>query len=188
MLELTKQFVRDADIDSGSVRIGAAIFSSSVTVQFDLDTFTIKADILRAIDNIPYTYGSTNTYEALNIMRTKMFRRRHGDRSGVQNYAILVTDGISNINARKVIPEARKAWANGIHIYTIGIGLSDTTEISNIATPPASENSFAVEDFDKLKSLPGRIFRGKCKAGILERIRLRILSWCTVITKIGIYI
>lgn len=171
MLALTKQFVNDSDIDSGSVRFGVAIFSSSADVQFNLDTFTIKADILRAIDNIQYIYGSTNTFDALKKMRRKMFHKRRGDRPNVPNYAILVTDGISDINSRKVLSEARKARQNNIHIYTIGIGLKDTTEIYNIATPPASENSFPVQDFDKLEGLPKRIFEGKCKRGNTGRTR-----------------
>lgn len=168
MLALTKQFVNDAAIDDGSVRIAVAIYSSDVIVQFDLDTFTIKTDILRAIDEIPYIYGSTNTFDALKTMRTKMFRRRSGDRYGVKNYAILITDGVSNINARKVLPEAEKSWLAGIHIYTIGIGLTDTAELYGIATPPASENSIAVDDFDKLEGLPGRIFKGTCGEGIIQ--------------------
>ena len=166
MLDLTKHFVRDANIDTGSVRIGIAIFSDDATVKFHLDTFTIKDDVLRAIDNIHYTFGSTNTFAALKTMRAEMFRRNRGDRPAVKNYAVLITDGLSNINSRKVAREARKVRASGIHVYTIGIGLTDTSEILSIASKPASENTFAVSNFDQLDDIPKQIFRGKCKKGM----------------------
>ncbi|XP_060566778.1 uncharacterized protein LOC132725621 isoform X26 [Ruditapes philippinarum] len=163
MLSLTKLFVREANIDTGSVRIGLAIFSDDTNMKFHLDTFTIKTDILRAIDNIYYTHGSTNIFDALKTMRTKMFRRSMGDRPNVKNYAVLITDGVSDLNARKVAREARKVRASGIHMYTIGIGLSDTTEILSIASEPASENSFPVSNFDQLGAIPEQMFKGKCK-------------------------
>jgi Mg-chelatase subunit ChlD len=166
MLSVTKLFVREANIDTGSVRIGLAIFSDDTNVKFHLDTFTIKTDILRAIENIYYTHGSTNIFDALKTMRTKMFRRSMGDRPNVKNYAVLITDGVSDLNARKVAREARKVRASGIHMYTIGIGLSDTTEILSIASEPASENSYAVSNFDQLGAIPEQMFKGKCKKGI----------------------
>ena len=47
-----------------------------------------------------------------------------------------------------------------IHIYAIGIGLTDTKEVDAIASQPASANSFNVKDFDELKGLPQKIFSG----------------------------
>lgn len=165
ILELTKYIVNISDIDSGRVRVAVAIYSSSVAIQFELDDFTIKTDIIRAIDKIPYIYGSSNTYQALRTMRTQMFKTRKGDRDGVQNYAILVTDGVSNINEKQVAQEAKNARAENIHIYAVGIGLYDTSELVAIATPPANKNSFVVENFDKLLDVPKKMFKGNCESG-----------------------
>ena len=164
--ELMKDFVKDflfiADIDNGNVRVGIIIYSTEDYVQFQLNTYRSKVEIFDAIDNIPYRYGSTNTADALNTMRTEMFTRANGDRPNVPNICIVVTDGVSNINSRRTIPEAEQARAEGIHIYAIGIGLTDTTELDGIASQPASENSFAVQEFSELRTLRDQVFSAFC--------------------------
>ena len=84
---------------------------------------------MNAIDAIENRFGSTNTADAIELMRTELYTADNGDRYGVPNVAIIVTDGVSNINSRLTIPEARQARAEGIHIYTVGIALSNTIEI-----------------------------------------------------------
>ena len=169
--ELMKDFVKDflfiADIDNGNVRVGIIIYSTEDYVQFQLNTYSSKVEIFDAIDNIPYRYGSTNTADALNTMRTEMFTRANGDRPNVPNICIVVTDGVSNINSRRTIPEAEQARAEGIHIYAIGIGLTDTTELDGIASQPASENSFAVQEFSELRTLRDQVFSAFCPGKML---------------------
>ncbi|KAL3854733.1 hypothetical protein ACJMK2_013983 [Sinanodonta woodiana] len=162
MLSFCKDFLKDADIDSGSVRVGIVIYSTDVQIQFHLNQYSTKAAVFQAIDKIPYIYGSTNTADGLKTMRTQMYTQANGDRPDVSNVALVMTDGISNINARRTIPEAELARTAGIHIYAIGIGLSDTKELDAIATPPARENSFAVQDFNELAGLAVRIFSSIC--------------------------
>lgn len=71
-------------------------------------------------------------------------------------------DGVSNINSARTVPEAQAAHSEGIHVYAIGVGLTDTRELDAIATPPSSRNSFAVNDFDELNFLYQRIFASAC--------------------------
>ena len=165
--ELMKDFVKDflfeADIDGGNVRVGLIIYSTEDHVEFQMNSYKTKADVYNAIDEIPYRYGSTNTADALLTMRSEMFTRANGDRPNVDNICIVVTDGVSNINARRTIPEAEQARADGIHIYAIGIGLTDTRELDGIASKPIDENRFAVDDFTELHELRHHVFSSLCK-------------------------
>ena len=129
-----------------------------------------------AIDEIPYIYGSTNTADAIETMRSQMFTARNGDRPGVPNIGIIVTDGVSNINSRRTIPEAENARQDDIHIYAIGIGLTDTRELDAMASVPAAENSFAVNDFDELRGLENRVFSALCPGRI--NVVFIILFYC----------
>jgi hypothetical protein len=95
-------------------------------------------------------------------MRTQIFTSQNGDRDDVPNIAIILTDGVSNVNSRETIPEAERVRSEGIHIYAIGIGLSDTREVDAIATPPKEDNSFNVQDFDELGVLSERVFQAFC--------------------------
>ena len=162
MKEFVKDFLVEADIDGGSVRVGVIIYSTEDHVEFQLNTYRTKADVYNAVDNIPYRYGSTNTADALETMRSVMFTRANGDRPNVDNIAIVVTDGVSNINARRTIPEAEQARADNIHIYAIGIGLTDTRELDGIASKPVDENRFAVQDFSELADLRHHVFSALC--------------------------
>lgn len=77
---------------------------------------------MKAIDNIPYIYGSTNTADALKVMRNQMFIPSRGDRSDAPNVCVLLTDGVSNINSRRTIPEAEDT-RNSVSGFNIVIEL-----------------------------------------------------------------
>ncbi|KAK0067184.1 collagen alpha-1(XIV) chain, partial [Biomphalaria pfeifferi] len=168
--ELLKNFVKDflldADIDEGNVRVGVVIYNDADYVQFQLNTYAKKADVYNAIDDIPcryrYSLYSTNTADALKTMKSVMFTAGNGDRSDVDNVAVVVTDGVSNINSRRTVPEAEQARAEGIHIYAIGIGLTDTKELDGIASKPVDENRFAVQDFKELRDLRHKVISALC--------------------------
>ena len=64
---------------------------------------------MAAVDNLPYIYGSTNTADGLQTMSGQMFTAANGDRADVPNVCFLITDGVSNINYQRTIPEAVKA-------------------------------------------------------------------------------
>ena len=91
------------------------------------------------------------------------FNFRNGDREDVENVAMVITDGVSNINSRKTVPEAQLSRDVGVHIYAVGIGLTDTRELNAMASEPKTENSFAVKDFDELSGLERRIFSAICE-------------------------
>ena len=95
-------------------------FSTEVEIQFYLDEYKTSADIKAAIDAIPYIYGSTNSADALKTMHSQIFTRARGDRPDADNIAFMITDGVSNINYRRTIPEADNARQKKIEIYAIG--------------------------------------------------------------------
>ena len=163
MLDFLKYFLVPANIQDDNVRVGIVIYSTRVFIQFQMsDYIGNKRGVYQAIDKIPYEYGSTNTYGGLNTMRTQMFLPETGDRPDVDNVVILITDGVSNINARRTIPEAEKARDQGIRIYVIGIGLTDTKEIDGIASRPLDENRFTVQEFSELQDMRQKVFGSIC--------------------------
>ena len=51
-----------------------------------------------------------------------MFQPGYGDREGVPNVLIIVTDGESNIQNWRTLPEAQLIKDSGVHVYSIGVG------------------------------------------------------------------
>jgi len=82
--------------------------------------YTLTCSPVDAIDRVKYTYGSTNSADALKTMHEDMFSVANGDRPDVGNIAFMITDGVSNINYRRTIPEAEAAHGKGIRVYAIG--------------------------------------------------------------------
>jgi collagen type VI alpha len=62
-----------------------------VYVQFHLNQYRSKYEIVRAVDRIQYQYGSTNTADAIKEMRENMFIPNRGDRADVRNVAVIIT-------------------------------------------------------------------------------------------------
>ena len=50
---------------SGAARVGLLTFSTEPELQFNLDTYSTNNDVTRAITEIVYTRGTTQTHTAL---------------------------------------------------------------------------------------------------------------------------
>ena len=77
-------------------------------VNFPLNRYNSKSSMFPAIRSIPYVYGSTNTADGLRVLRSEVFNQANGDRPEVPNVAIIITDGISNLNSGQFIYKQRK--------------------------------------------------------------------------------
>jgi len=163
MLDYVKDMVADAVVDPNGVRVGLLTFSSTPRVIFYLNDITNIEDLMNNIERVPYNYGNSNMADALRLVRTQMFTTRHGDRVGVKNLAIVITDGDSNINARMVPTEANATHAAGIQIIAIGLVQNTLRQMEDIASKPVSANSFLFTDRDRLAEVKGKLFPKTCK-------------------------
>ena len=161
VLQFVKQFLTEAYIAPNGIQVGLITFSSYAYVQFNLNKFSSKEEVFEAVDNIPYSYGSTNTAAGLRALRAA-FSRSNGDRPEAPNYALVITDGVSNINTFQTVTEAEMTRKSDIHIYAIGVGLSDTSELEKIASRPSRENTFNVQDFNELQGVKKDLFQQFC--------------------------
>ena len=123
---LIREFIVQLLSDIGNhgedrVRVALLTYSSRVTIQFNLDDFRTLDDTTAAIRAISRQTGSTNTADALLRMRTAVFSEMQGDRPGVPNVAIVMTDGVSNLNAERTVTEALRCKAAGILIFSLGM-------------------------------------------------------------------
>ena len=96
-------------------------------VNFYLTNFTDVQSLTRAINSIGYLNENTNTTGGLWRMRTEIFNDANGDRSGVQNVAILITDGNPTWDVDKLPDEVRAIRSLGIRVIGVGV----TNEVSS---------------------------------------------------------
>lgn len=90
---------------------------------FYLENSNNQSAVQSHIQRLTFSGGNTNTSGALRFMTNHMFNNATGDRNFVSDIAILLTDGLSNIDQHMTTTEALNAKRKGIKIFTIGIAL-----------------------------------------------------------------
>lgn len=85
--------------------------------------------------------GETNTRAALNLLHTAVFTASRGDRLGVPNRAVVITDGQSNVQQDRTLTEAAEARRSGVELFVVGVGEDvNVAELHGIASTPGSEH------------------------------------------------
>ncbi|KAK3594268.1 hypothetical protein CHS0354_008849 [Potamilus streckersoni] len=137
-------------------RVAVMTFSSSVKVEWNLNTYADKQSLINATHHIHYTGGETYTHQALQYARIKVFSLAAGDRQHFPNVAIILTDGKSNNDSQTVIEAA--ALQHVAKVIAIGIGSQiDTNELHAIATNPDQQNVLLARDVHELQTLLTKI-------------------------------
>jgi len=65
--------VSDLEVAADRTLVGAMSWSDSVDIDFRLDDYVSRAEVVTSLDYIRYTGGLTNTAAALSVLRTQMF-------------------------------------------------------------------------------------------------------------------
>ena len=101
---------------------------------------------------------------ALSTSRNDVFSSRNGARSGVDNIAIIISDGDSNVNNGNTIPEANQMRNQGIRVFSLATGDSpDMAEMNGIANDPDSEYVYRVRNSGEVDSVVGRLLDYLCQ-------------------------
>jgi len=96
MKSYLSHIVTRLDIDGGSTRVGLVSFTTEVVDVFNLTAHSSLESLLFATLFLTVYDGVTNTSAALHYVRTKMLTSAAGNRNGVQNTVVVITDGKSN--------------------------------------------------------------------------------------------
>ncbi|WAR09789.1 CO6A6-like protein [Mya arenaria] len=166
ILAATRNFISRADIDSGNTRVAVITYSTRVRVEFYLNSYDSKEELLSAIENIEYVYGDTNTADAIKTMRTRSFNKNYGDRVNISNVGVIITDGVSYMNSLQTIPEAKQARREGIEIFAIGVVVSQLKELDEIAGD--KDHRFDIENLEEVEYKLEAVFKRKCSGENLD--------------------
>ena len=172
MLTFVVNIVNKLSISEQGVHVGVVTFSDDSNIEFLLDAYYDKNALTAAILGILYKGGNTNTSSGLRRMQNNVFdptnQGLRGDRLDVQNLAIVITDGGSNVNKEDTIPSADRAKADGIKIVAVGITRSvNETELRGISsTGIEGETLFRSDDFNVADDIVQTIVNQTC--GIIE--------------------
>ncbi len=173
LLEFVNKIVDVFTIGSDATRVGIVIFSKDANLAFPLDKYTDKEDIQKAVSTILYIGSTTNTGKALHVARQTCFHPNFGERSGVPNIAIVVTDGLPTEFEMDVKTEAAKL--NDIASVLV-VGVTETIEpqfLQMISSAPQrqGENFFLTPDFSGLDNILKTLVKETCRAPLKTTVQ-----------------
>jgi len=137
--------IYELDVSINRTRVGLIYWSNSAFIAFNLNDYgQVKQDMVEAIRRIPFIGNTTNTASALRLLHSTAFQPRNGDRPDVQNIAVLVGDGNSNVSPELTPVEAATCRTSGIRMIVAVVidDQTDVAELSTIASRPLSDNLF----------------------------------------------
>ena len=79
-LDFVADIVKDFEIGKDKVKVAVIEFSAGATIHFNLDKYSTKAEVLKAIGNTPKSGGGTSTNLALDAARLQVFNPKNGMR------------------------------------------------------------------------------------------------------------
>ena len=154
---------RGLNIDSDLVRVGAVTYTTSEVDQFSMNTYSgSKLSIINAL-SFYHDGGLTNAQAAIRAAMNQ-FSPGRGDRAGVRNVMIIVTDGYSNVDKDNTVTAAMTARGAGIDIYSVGVGESpNIRELNGMASDPDNEYVFLVEELKNVEKVAGELLDALCQ-------------------------
>lgn len=149
VLQLVANLSKEFEISDTDTRIGAVQYTYEQRLEFGFEAYSTKPDILNAIKRVGYWSGGTSTGAAINYALEQLFQKSKPNK---RKLMILITDGRSYDDVR--IP-AMAAHHKGVITYAIGVAWAAQDELEVIASHPAKDHAFFVDEFDNLyKSVP----------------------------------
>ncbi|KAM4867008.1 vitrin [Thomomys bottae] len=156
VLQFVANISRAFEVSDTDTRVGAVQYTYEQRLEFGFDAYSTKADLLRAIARVGYWSGGTSTGAAIRYALERLF---HKSKPSKRKVMILITDGRSYDDVR--IP-AMTAHQKGVITYAIGVAWAVPEELEIIATRPARDHAFFVDEFDHLYTSVPKIIRNIC--------------------------
>ncbi|XP_059364620.1 collagen alpha-6(VI) chain-like [Carassius carassius] len=134
-------------IGKDHVHIGVVQFSDNPQIQFPLNMSYNKHEVEEKIKNIKQLTGNTYTGKALKLI-SKYFDKSNGGRPDVPQFLVVITDGEAHDT---VAAPAKAIRDKGVTIFSIGVGIVNTTQLWEISG--TRDKVYVERDFDALQSI-----------------------------------
>jgi hypothetical protein len=151
-LNFTKDLLRRVNVGPNKTHVGIINYSDVAQTLTWLNTEYVLGQKLQRVDQATYYASSTETALALQQADTvfSYARGRRQSEEGVTPVIFVITDGVSN-NQQATIQAANVLKQKNIVLVSVGVGAGpNLAELHAICSPPASENYFAMSNYNAL--------------------------------------
>ena len=112
-------FFQSFEISDSCVRAALLSFGTDAYLYSLLTQGTNQPELTNSLNVMRQEFRNqwTNTGAAIKLMSDVIFTSANGDREGVQNVAVIITDGPSNRNPETTIPNAQVGVSRCSHLF-----------------------------------------------------------------------
>ncbi|XP_078098451.1 collagen alpha-6(VI) chain-like isoform X2 [Mustelus asterias] len=163
MLSFMKTFLDKSDIGPDKVQVGVIQFATEPELVFQLNKYSLKTELHRAMDNIIQKFGDTYIGRALSFTEN-YFDKATGGRPGIPQYLIVITDG--EAHDKDFIKQPAKAIrGKGVIVFAVGVfGIKFGAQYSELLEISGSKDrTHYIENFDLLAEKEKKISWDMCK-------------------------
>jgi len=170
VLIFLRELVTRLDISLDAVRIALLSFNDTEYAFHDNGAMILSEsesanDVSSHLANIYYHKGPTCVDCALRAIREN-FHNNLGDRPGVSNYAVVVTDGVPTVRKQFVEEEANANHDAGIHTFALALQGENYPDMKTLEMITGSvDNIFPSSTEDELLASAEAIAREICPGG-----------------------
>lgn len=164
MLGFVKNVTDKFVIGPQAVEVAVVTFDSYASTAFGFGSYTSHANLHRAIDDVSYKGGGTNTAEGIRLARESVFR--NGARRSSTKVGLVITDGCSNDYSASIQEAQYAKRKDGIVLFALGIGGICMNELEAIASQPSCTHVFFLTGFSDIDSLIHEIRKAACRGKI----------------------
>ncbi|CAM4720745.1 unnamed protein product [Leuciscus chuanchicus] len=151
------------DVSSHYSQVGVVQYSDTPRLEIPLGLHKTTQDLIKAIEEISYLGGNTQTGRAIKFSVDHVFTS--SQRSDVKNrIAVVVTDGKSQDDVMDASIEARE---QGITVFAVGVGSEITTsELVTIANTPQGDYVLYAEDYTNIERIRDAMAQKLCEESV----------------------
>ncbi|XP_015282167.1 PREDICTED: LOW QUALITY PROTEIN: collagen alpha-6(VI) chain-like [Gekko japonicus] len=170
MKNFLKEVIKLFNVGPNHVRFGVVQYSyaSRIKVHFELDDYTKRNSLEKAINNINQLTGDTYTGEALKSMQPLFEKARQQRGNKVPSHLIVLTDGEAHDDVKvpaKILRDAK------VNMYAIGVKDANRTQLHEIA----GSRVYFVQQFDSLKDIQAEVVRDVCTEEACKEMKADIM-------------
>ncbi|KAK5621476.1 hypothetical protein CRENBAI_005060 [Crenichthys baileyi] len=156
MKEFMKSVINKSFVGQNEVHVGVMQFSSAQRLEFPLNRYFTKKEMIAAIDGMNQIGGGTLTGGAISEV-SQYFDPARGGRPDLPQRLVVITDGEAQDEVKAPAVALR---ARGVLVYAIGVEDANTTQLLEISGSP--DRMYAEKDFDALKDLERQVSLELC--------------------------
>ena len=157
MKTFLSEVVKMFNIAPQNVRVGAVQYADTWDLEFEINKYSNKHDLGKAIENIRQMGGGTHTGAALNFTLGLLQRAKQQRGNRVPCHLVVLTNGMSEDS---ILEPASRLREELVHVHAIGIKEANQTQLREIAGE--EKRVYYVHDFDALKDIRNQVVQEIC--------------------------